>query len=62
MKTQIWIKDKLLKKAQKISDHKDLEKVVSEALELYISINRQKEIRKLRGNLKWEGNLSEMRS
>jgi Arc/MetJ family transcription regulator len=34
---------------------------VEEGLKLLVRRNRQQEIRKLRGKLKWEGNLHEMR-
>lgn len=62
MKTEILIEDKLLKEALKASGQKDITNAVKEALELYISLKKQGKIRKLRGKLKWEGDLSEMRS
>jgi len=34
---------------------------VEEGLKLLVRRNKQQEIRKLRGRLKWEGNLDEMR-
>jgi Arc/MetJ family transcription regulator len=62
MRTNIVIDDKLMEKAIKLSGLKTKREVVDEALKRFIQIERQKEFRKLKGKIKWEGNLDEMRS
>jgi Arc/MetJ family transcription regulator len=47
--------------ALKLSNIKTKKGVVETALKLFVQVKRQEAIRKLRGKLNWEGNLSEMR-
>jgi len=61
MRTNIVVDDNLMEEALKLSDIKTKKGVVEEALKLLVQVNRQEAIRKLRGKLNWEGNLSEMR-
>ena len=61
MRTNIVIDDKLMKKALKISGLQTKKAVVEEALNLLIHMKNQKALRKLRGKLKWEGDLNQMR-
>ncbi len=56
------IDDSLLEKAMKLTETKSEKAVVEEALELLIRIRQQSKLRKLRGKLKWEGNLNQMRT
>ena len=61
MRTNIVVDDNLMEEALKLSDIKTKKGVVEEALKLLVQVKRQEAIRKLRGKLNWEGNLSEMR-
>ena len=61
MRTNIVIDDKLMSDALKATGFKTKKEAVEEGLKLLIKKNKQREIRKLRGKLKWEGDLEEMR-
>ena len=61
MRTNIVINDQLMADALKATGLNTKKEAVEEGLKLLIRRNRQQEIRKLRGKLKWEGDLSEMR-
>jgi Arc/MetJ family transcription regulator len=61
MRTNIVIDDNLMAEALKLSDVKTKKGVINKALKLLVQVQRQEAIRKLRGKLEWEGNLSEMR-
>ena len=61
MRTNIVVDDNLMAEALKLSGTKTKKGVVEKALKLLVQVKRQEKIRKLRGKLNWEGNLSEMR-
>ena len=61
MRTNIEIDDKLMKEAMRRAKTKTKRETVEEALRMLIRVNRQAGIRKLRGKVRWEGNLDEMR-
>lgn len=61
MRTNIVIDDELMAKAIKASGLKTKKEVVEQGLKLIIQRNNQQAIRELRGKLKWEGDLDEMR-
>ena len=61
MRTNIVIDDKLMEDALKVTGFKTKKEAVEEGLKLLIQKNKQQAIRKLRGKLKWEGDLNEMR-
>jgi len=61
MRTNIVIDDKLMNDALKATGCKTKKEAVEEGLKLLIQKNKQQSIRKLRGKLKWEGDLNEMR-
>ncbi|MBU2445324.1 MAG: type II toxin-antitoxin system VapB family antitoxin [Bacteroidetes bacterium] len=61
MRTNIAIDDKLMEAALKTSGLSTKKEVVEEALKLLVQLNRQSRLKKLRGKLKWDGNLDEMR-
>jgi len=61
MRTNIVVDDNLMAEALKLSNIKTKKGVVETALKLLVQVKRQEEIRKLRGQLNWAGNLSEMR-
>jgi Arc/MetJ family transcription regulator len=61
MRTNIDIDDNLLAEAMRLTEMKTKKAVVEEALRRLIQLQRQTEIRRLRGALRWEGNLDESR-
>jgi Arc/MetJ family transcription regulator len=61
MRTNIVVDDDLMAEALKLSNIKTKRGVVEKALKLLVQVKRQEAIRKLRGGLHWEGDLSEMR-
>lgn len=62
MRTNIVIDDKLMSVAIKTSGLNTKKEVVEEALKLLIKVKNQGKLKKLRGKLKWEGDLNEMRT
>ena len=61
MRTNIVIDDKLMSDALNITGLKTKKEAVELGLKLLVKQNKQQAIRKLRGQLKWEGDLGEMR-
>lgn len=61
MRTNIVIDDKLMSTALKTSGLKTKKEVVEEGLRLLVKVRNQSKLKKLRGKLKWEGDLEEMR-
>ncbi|MGS2724522.1 type II toxin-antitoxin system VapB family antitoxin [Porticoccus sp. GXU_MW_L64] len=61
MRTNIVIDDELMENALKASGLTTKKAVVEQGLRLLIKRKEQQGIRKLRGKLKWEGDLDEMR-
>jgi len=61
MRTNIVIDDKLMSDALKATGFRTKKEAVEEGLKLLIKKNKQNSIRKLRGKLKWEGDLDEIR-
>ena len=61
MRTNIVIDDKLMADAMKATGLTTKKDAVEEGLKLLIQKNKQQNIRKLRGKLKWEGDLDQMR-
>ncbi len=62
MRTNIEIDDSLMADALKATGLSTKKEVVELGLKALIKLNKQASIRALRGKLKWEGNLEEMRS
>lgn len=62
MRTNIVIDDGLIQKAMKATGLHTKRAVVEAGLELLIQVKAQAGIRRLRGKVKWEGNLGEMRA
>lgn len=60
--TSIVINDQLIQTAMKLSGLKTKKEVVEKALELLIQMVNQEGIRTLRGKVKWEGDLDQMRA
>lgn len=61
MRTNIVIDDKLMDDALKASGYSTKKEAVEQGLKLLILRSQQQDIRKLRGRVKWEGDLDEMR-
>lgn len=61
VRTNIVLDDKLVDRAQKLTGIRTKREVVHEALRTLISLYEQGEVRRLRGKLKWEGNLHDQR-
>ena len=61
MRTNIVIDDKLMADAIKASGYNTKKEAVEQGLKLLVRQSRQQDIRKLRGTVKWEGDLDEMR-
>lgn len=61
MRTNVEINDKLMKKAQKLSNIKTKREVIEKALEQYVKALQRKDMLNIRGKIDWDGNLEEMR-
>ncbi len=61
MRTNIVIDDGLMRKAMTATGLSTKKEVVEEALKTLIRIKDQTSIRKLRGKVRWEGDLDKMR-
>jgi len=61
MRTNIVIDDDLMKDALKATGLETKKDVVEQGLRLIIKRHEQQAIRSLRGKVKWEGDLDEMR-
>lgn len=61
MRTNIVVDDKLMAEALKVSGLRTKKDAVEQGLKLLVRKSRQQDIRKLRGQVKWEGDLDEMR-
>lgn len=62
MRTNIVIDDQLMAEALKATGYATKKEAVEQGLKLLVRLSKQQEIRKLRGKIKWEGDLDEMRS
>ena len=61
-RTNILLDEGLVKRALKLTGLKTKRALVQEALRVLIQIHEQEQIRTLRGNLTWQGDLAELRS
>jgi Arc/MetJ family transcription regulator len=62
MRTNIEIDDALMKEALRFTGARTKREVVERGLRTLVQLGKQAEIRKLRGKLKWEGDLEAMRT
>lgn len=62
MRTNIVIDDKLMSDALKATGLQTKKEAVEEGLKALIRLKKQADIRSLKGKLKWEGDLDDMRS
>lgn len=61
MRTNIVIDDSLMAEALALTGLKTKREAVELALKTLVVLQRQKNIRQFRGQLKWEGDLNELR-
>lgn len=61
MRTNIVIDDQLMKDTMKATGLPTMRETVELALRTLLRLQRQQDIRKLRGKLAWEGDLEQMR-
>jgi Arc/MetJ family transcription regulator len=61
MRTNIELDDILVQQALKLSKIKTKKDVIHEALKNYVSWMKKKQLLDLKGQLKWEGSLKDMR-
>ena len=62
MRTNIVIDDELIEQAMKVTGLPTKKAVIEAGLQLLIQIKAQTGVRRLRGKVKWQGNLDELRS
>ncbi|MCP9462404.1 MAG: type II toxin-antitoxin system VapB family antitoxin [Nitrospira sp.] len=62
MRTNIVLDDRLIQQAMRATGLKTKRATVEAGLKLLLQVKAQVGIRRLRGKVVWEGNLSEMRS
>jgi len=62
MRTNIVIDDKLMREALRASGASTKKEAVERGLRMLVHANKQAEIRKFRGKLRWEGDLDAMRT
>lgn len=61
MQIDIDLNNKLIEKAKALSNAKSKKEVVHSALKNYIKLLQRKRLISLKGNVKWEGDLKQMR-
>ncbi len=61
MRTNVVIDDDLMDEALKVSGLKTKRQAIEEGLRLLVKTRRQARVRRLRGELEWEGSLDDMR-
>ncbi len=62
MRTNIVIDDELIEQAMKVTGLPTKKAAVEAGLRLLIQVKAQTGVRRLRGKVKWQGNLDELRS
>jgi Arc/MetJ family transcription regulator len=62
MRTNIDIDDELMRQAMRSSGARTKRAVVEEGLRLLVQTRGQRSIRRLRGKVKWEGDLEQSRA
>jgi Arc/MetJ family transcription regulator len=61
MRTNIEIDEDLIREAMRLTGITTKKELVDKAIRQLVSLKKQERLRELRGKLKWEGNLGEMR-
>lgn len=61
MRTNVVLDEELLKRAKRLTGIKTTKGVIHEALETLVRLREQGQMRELRGQLTWEGDLASQR-
>jgi Arc/MetJ family transcription regulator len=61
MRTNIVIDDTLMGRAMKLAGTKSKRETVEEGLKLLVRLRQQEDVRRMRGKLRWQGDLEMMR-
>lgn len=61
MRTNVVIDDELMSRAMRSSGCRTKRSTIESGLRLLVQVNGQKKLRSLKGKIKWEGDLDEMR-
>lgn len=61
MRTNVVIDDQLMSQALKSGGYETKRSAVEAGLRLLVQVNTQRRLRRLRGKVKWEGDLEAMR-
>jgi len=62
MRTNIELDDELMLQALQLSKINTKKEVIHEALKNYVGLMKRKQLLELKGKVKWEGDIKEMRS
>ena len=62
MRVHVEVDDKLMKQALRATGFKTKRKTVELGLRMLVQLHKQTEIRRLRGKLRWQGDLDAMRT
>lgn len=62
MRTNIILDDDLIKRAVELGGYKTKKSAIEDALRILIQVKSQEQLRRLRGQLDWTGDLEAMRS
>jgi len=62
MRTNVVIDDGLMRRVMKSGGYKTKKKAIEEALKLLLQVQSQERLRSLKGRVRWEGDLDQMRS
>ena len=61
MRTNIVLDDDLVERAKQLTGIKTKRELIQEALCVLVRLREQEQVRKLRGKLRWEGDLQALR-
>ncbi len=61
MRTNVVIDDELMSRAMRSSGCRTKRSTIESGLRLLVQVNTQKKLRSLKGKIRWEGDLEEMR-
>ena len=61
MRTNVEINDKLMDEVLRLAKIKTKKEAIDKALQYYARLLKQRDILNLRGNVRWEGDLEDMR-
>ena len=61
MRTNVVIDNELMERALKVGGFRTKRSAIEAGLRLLVQMEGQRKLKKLRGKIRWEGNLDEMR-